>query len=76
MNLKAKQLIASALRDALMDDFDSARQRMRALERDELRALQRACMALQNLAGARLYASSLQGDAISDTLSNTDSHRR
>lgn len=51
-----KQHAVAALRDCLCQDWDSARQRLKELSQDELKELQRACMALQNLAGARHYA--------------------
>lgn len=50
------KLAVSALRDALCEDLESARLRLKELNADELKQLQRACMSLYNLVGARLYA--------------------
>ena len=60
-----KQNAVSALRDCLCQDWDSARHRLRELSQDELKELQRACMALQNLAGARHYAVAQQSTPFS-----------
>lgn len=61
MHSHSKKCAVTALRDSLMDDYESARQRLLELSPADLKQFQRACMALQNLAGARLYALALRG---------------
>jgi hypothetical protein len=51
-----KQIVTTVLHDCLTQDFDSARRRLRELSPAELRELQLAAMALQNLTAARRYA--------------------
>jgi hypothetical protein len=58
-----KNSAVAAFRDALCDDFESARQHLTEMTPEELKRLQRACMGLQNLSGARLYALAQWGDA-------------
>jgi hypothetical protein len=50
-----KQIAVTALRDCLCEDWESARLRLRELDLEQLKELQRACMALQNLTMARQY---------------------
>lgn len=50
------KLGVAALRDCLCQDLESARTRLRELSPEELKELSRACMTLQNLTSARLYA--------------------
>jgi hypothetical protein len=50
-----KDVATAVLRDCLAQDFDSARLRLRTLDVGDLRELQVAAMALQNLAAARRY---------------------
>lgn len=57
-----KDIATAVLRDCLCEDFDSARQRLKLLDADQLKELQRAAMALHNLASARGYALNLWGD--------------
>lgn len=51
-----ENIATALLHHCLTKDFDSARQRMRELSPTELRELQVAAMALQNLTAARRYA--------------------
>lgn len=55
-----KSIATALLHDCLAKDFDSARQRMLELSPTELRELQVAAMALQNLTAARRYAAAQQ----------------
>lgn len=50
-----EQVANAVLRDCLGQDFDSARARLRELTPAQLRELQLAAMALQNLTAARRY---------------------
>lgn len=50
-----KQIAVATLRDCLCEDWESARLRLRELDVEQLKELQRACMALQNLTTARQY---------------------
>ncbi len=54
--MPSKKIAVAAFRDALSNDFEMARERVRDLSSPELKELQKACMALQNIAQARLYA--------------------
>lgn len=51
-----ERIAAAVLQDCLAQDFGSARSRLRELAPAELRELQTAAMALQNLVAARRYA--------------------
>jgi hypothetical protein len=57
-------IAAMALQACLRRDFDSARHSLRELAPADLRELQQAAMALQNLTAARRYAIAQQHVAI------------
>lgn len=59
--VRTRQGSVIALRDALSEDYDMARKHLSELDEQELKELFRACMALQNLTRARLYALAQQG---------------
>jgi hypothetical protein len=59
-----KEIAVTVLRDCLCEDFESARQRLKRLDAEQLKELQRAAMALHNLTSARSYALNLWGEAV------------
>lgn len=66
-----EQIASAALRACLQRDFAAARKSLRGLAPADLRELQQAAMALQNLTAARRYAIAQQHVAVVQKLQET-----
>lgn len=71
-----EQIATVALHACLQRDFISARQALRDLAPADLRELQQAAMALQNLTAARRYAIAQQQVAVVQRLQETQFARK